>query len=380
MTEKTDQFVFVNNKKLRCGFTTGTCAAAASKAAAEMAIKGTKVENVEIITPKGTILTLKIEDSSFEDNHGRCAVRKDGGDDIDATHDALIFSDVYLTEKEITIDGGNGVGRITRRGLDQPVGNAAINHVPRSMITEALNDVASTYGYTGGFDVVISIPDGEKLAEKTFNPRLGIEGGISVIGTSGIVEPMSEIALIKTITTEMNVRKSEGSTTLLIVPGNYGKDFSSTIDGIDENIAVKCSNFIGDALDFACEIGVDVVLIGNIGKLVKIAGGIMNTHSRNADCRMEILSANAAIAGADIDTVKRIMDCITTDDALEIIDSKGLVEETSNLLLKKMEYYMNHRTGGKIRTAAIMFSSVYGLLGKTSLADELLEIVRRENR
>ena len=378
MTTENGDYVYVNNRLLRRGHTTGTCAAAASKAAALALLAGGDVGSVEIATPKGITLRLPVEDLSVSDGRARCAVRKDGGDDIDVTHGTLVYSEVALSDAGISIDGGTGVGRVTRKGLDQPPGNAAINRVPRSMIKEALEDVAMSCGYSEGFDVTISVPDGEGLAGRTFNPRLGIVGGISILGTSGIVEPMSETALVDTIRTEMRMRAANGWKTLLVVPGNYGKDFSDGIPGIDSDIAVKCSNFVGEMLDYACELKVDVVLVANLGKIVKVAGGIMNTHSRNADSRMEILAANAAVAGARIGTVRDVMGCISTDDALEVLDRDGLIPEVSRILMEKVEFHMNHRTGGAIRTAAVMFSSVYGLLGKTSLADEMLDEIREE--
>ena len=380
MTGNPELYTYVNNKRLRRGHTTGTCAAAASKAAAEAVLSGRPVDRVTIATPKGITLELPVEDLSFDSTHARCAVRKDGGDDIDATHGTLVYSDVTLTESGVNIDGGKGVGRVTRRGLDQPPGNAAINRVPRAMIREALEDVASSFSYGGGFSAVISVPEGEEIAGRTFNPRLGIVGGISILGTSGIVEPMSETALIDTVKTEMNLRAAEGNRVLLVVPGNYGKDFSDNIPGIDADFAVKCSNFVGEMLDHACELGVDVVLVSNLGKMVKLAAGIMNTHSRNADARMEVLAANAAVAGASMETVLRIMECISTDDALEVLDAEGLIPRVCEVMMPKIEYHMNHRTGGAIRTSAVMFSSVYGLLGKTSLADGMLDEVREEIR
>ena len=373
-----DSYVFVNNKKLKRGHTTGTCAAAATKAATEALLTGKPVELVRIHTPKGITLDLPVEDMHIEDGYVTCAVRKDGGDDIDATHGTLVYSKVSKAESGINIDGGFGVGRVTRKGLDQPVGNAAINRVPRSMIKEAVEDVRFSSDYKGGFDIVISVPEGEEIAKKTFNPRLGITGGISILGTSGIVEPMSETALVNTIKTEMNMR-SQGNKVLLVVPGNYGKEFSQGLPGIDPESAVKCSNFVGEMLDYACEIERDIVLVSNLGKIVKVAGGIFNTHSRNADARMEILAANAAVAGASLDAVKRIMNCISTDDALDIINEENLIPEVSKLLIDKIEFYMNHRTGGAIRTSAVMFSSVYGLLGKTSLADQMLDEIREED-
>lgn len=372
-----EMFVFVNNRRLRRGHTTGTCAAAASKAAA-MALLGERVDTIRITTPKGITLDLPVEDLSVSDDHASCAVRKNGGDDIDATHGTLVYSTVYKIADGIDIDGGEGVGRVTRKGLDQPPGNAAINRVPRSMIREALEDVSSSLGYTGGLRAVVSVPEGREIAKKTFNPRLGIEGGISILGTSGIVEPMSETALIDTVRTEMRMRAANGNRTLLIVPGNYGKDFTDGIDGIDPDFAVKCSNFVGEMLDCAVELGVDVVLVSNLGKMVKLAGGIMNTHSRNADSRMEILAANAAMVGGSLDCIREVMGCISTDDALDALDKEHLIPDLSRLLMEKIEFHMNHRTGSAIRVGAVMFSSVYGLLGKTSLADELLDEVRRE--
>ena len=364
--------VLVGSRMLRCGHTTGTCAAAASKAAAGMLLTGRKAGSVSIATPKGIVLDLPVEDAVMNGGSASCAVRKDGGDDIDATHGALVRSTVSLTPSGISIDGGEGVGRVTRRGLDQPPGEAAINRVPRSMIRDALEDVASACGYTGGFSVVISVPEGRRIAGSTFNPRLGIEGGISILGTSGIVEPMSETAIVRTIETEMDMRAAEGAKVLTAVPGNYGRDFADTI-GLDADSAVKCSNFIGEMLDRACALGTDVLLIGNLGKMVKLAGGIMNTHSRNADCRMEILAAYTVMAGGDADDARRIMECISTDDALEVLEEKDMVRRISGLLAERIEYHMNHRTGGRIRTAAIVYSSVYGELCRTSLADSMLK-------
>ena len=371
-----DLYITQNNKRLRCGYTTGTCATAATKACAYMLLSRKMVSSVRITVPKGFELTIDIEDAYISGNTASCSVVKDGGDDIDATHGMKIFSKVTLTDSGIDIDGGEGIGRVTKNGLDQPVGNAAINSTPRSMITRELEALAAEFGYSGGFRAEIYAPEGEKVAERTFNSNLGILGGISILGTSGIVEPMSESALIATIVKDMDVKKAEGRKTLLVVPGNYGKDFVEGMPGIDGNDAVKCSNFIGEMLDHACEIGTDVVLVGNIGKLVKLAGGIMNTHSRNADCRMEILAANTALAGGDIDTVRAVAMSNTTDDALDSIVAAGLKEKVSQLLLDAIYRHMKHRTGGNVRTAAVLFSTKYGLLGMTKDAEEMLEAYR----
>ena len=371
--EPDGNYIQVGTRRMRCGHTTGTCAAAATKASAIALLSGSFPETVEILTPKGILLHLPIESPSMDGRRASCAVRKDGGDDQDATHGTLVFSDVSLTDSGISIDGGRGVGRVTRKGLDQPPGNAAINKVPRSMMRESLEDVALAFGYKGGFSVVVSVPEGEEIASRTFNPRLGIVDGISILGTSGIVEPMSERALVASIHKEMDVHAAAGEKVLIVVPGNYGKEFSDSIPGIDDGMCVKCSNFVGEMLDHAVALGTDVILISNIGKIVKVAGGIMNTHSRNADCRMEIIASNAALSGADIETVRGILGCISTDDALSLLSDPEVKDRTCRLLMEKIQFYMNHRTAGKIRTGAVMFSSVYGLLGKTDLADELIE-------
>ena len=369
-----ERYVYVGGKKLKRGFTTGSCAAAASKAAALMLISGNRVDSVDITTPRGITLHIQIEKQGIHEDNAVCAVRKDGGDDADDTNGAYVFSKVSRSDVPgISIDGGTGVGRVTRKGLDQPPGNAAINHVPRNMITECLEDVCQSLKYAGGLAVEISVPEGETIAKRTFNPRLGIVGGISILGTSGIVEPMSETALLGSIKAEMKMFMGTGRKYLLTVPGNYGKDFVKAYPALEGQQPIECSNFIGDFLDMAIELGAEgVLLVGNLGKLVKLAGGIMNTHSRNADSRMEILASNAIMAGADAGTAKEIMGCISTDDALEVLDRKGLMKETMDLLIPKIEFHMNHRVKGDIKVAAIVFSTEFGILGQTPSADELL--------
>jgi len=371
--------VVVYNKRLRCGYTTGTCAAAASKMAATILLGGEEKDSIEIVTPKGTVLSLKIEDVRISDDYVTCAVRKDGGDDIDSTHGMLICSTISKrSDGKMIVEGGGGIGRVTKKGLDQPVGNAAINRVPRSMILEALEDVCESFLFKGGLTAVISAPDGAAISKRTFNERLGIMGGISILGTTGIVEPMSEAALIDTIKTELNMKKASGDENVLVVPGNYGKDFSEGME-LDGDMAVKCSNFIGDTIDHAAELGFSgFLLVGNLGKMVKLAGGIMNTHSRWADCRMEILSANSIRVGADAVTAKRVMSCISTDDALDMLSEACVMEGTMREIMKKIAFHLNHRSGGRMQAECIVFSSKYGKLGETPGAGELLEKIKKQ--
>lgn len=378
-----EQFVYKNHKKLRYGYTTGSCAAAASKAAAAMLLSGKEISYVELHTPKGIDLRLEVMDISREDNAVSCAIQKDGGDDPDVTNGILIYAKVSrepADEAQIIIDGGIGVGRVTKPGLEQPVGAAAINKVPRQMIRENLEAVCEQYHYHGKLSVVISIPSGVELAAKTFNPRLGIVGGISVLGTSGIVEPMSEQALIDTIRVEMRQKLANGMEYLLVVPGNYGIDFLDQYGhGLQLEDAVKCSNFVGEALDAAVEFGAKgVLLVGHIGKFVKLAGGIMNTHSHNADARMELLTVHAALLGAPVELLQKMMECVTTDDALKYLKEADLMEPVMDRIMEKMEFYVNQRAQHQLELGVITFSNVFGILGQTKNVPDLVKKIGRD--
>lgn len=372
-----EQFIYKNHQKLRYGYTTGSCAAAAAKAAAMMLLSGQEIVYVDLMTPKQIPLHLPVQDVLMGRDTVSCAIQKDGGDDPDVTHGILVYAAVSRLDDakagEIRIDGGKGVGRITKPGLEQPVGAAAINRVPRQMIQEQLQAVCEQAGYRGGLQVVISIPEGEALASKTFNPRLGIVGGISVLGTSGIVEPMSEQALIDTIRVEIRQRLCGTTKDLLIVPGNYGIDFLEQYGhGLSLEDAVKCSNFVGEALDAAVEYGAEgVLLIGHIGKFVKLAGGIMNTHSHNADARMELLTVHAALLGVPVAVLTRMMESVTTDDALACLQEIQMVAPVMERIMERMEYYVNQRTQGKLEIGVLTFSKVYGILGETNKVQKL---------
>jgi cobalt-precorrin-5B (C1)-methyltransferase len=374
-------YTYKNQERLRYGYTTGSCAAAASKAATIMLLQNVTISTIELMTPKGILLTLPVLDIEKGDGFVSCAIRKDGGDDPDVTNGILIYSTVsILKEPGVIIDGGIGVGRVTKKGLDIPIGNAAINKVPRSMIEKEVSTICSNNQISQGVKVVISVPEGEEIAKKTFNERLGIIGGISILGTSGIVEPMSETALIDTIKVEMKFLSAKGEKYLVVTPGNYGEDFARDTLHISLNNAVKCSNFVGEAIDLAVELRLDGLLfIGHIGKFIKLAGGIMNTHSKSADARMEILTANALVAGANTKTLRNIMNSTTTDAAIEHLVNDSVLSETMNEVEKKIDFYLNNRARGNLKIGAISFSNQYGLLLKTSKADELLEKLQTNN-
>lgn len=356
------EYVYKNGKKLRCGYTTGTCAAAAAQCAARMLLGLSEDLCAFVRTPSGTCLELPVSLIDRTDSAVCCAVRKDAGDDADVTDGLMILARVELAGERIRIEGGEGIGRVTRPGLDQPVGEAAINHVPRQMIREALSEAALQAGYGGGLRAVISAPGGEQIAQKTFNPRLGIEGGISILGTSGIVEPMSDQAVIDTIRAQIRMRMAEGEKTVYITPGNYGEEFIREKTNLCLDSFVKCSNFIGDALDIAQEYGAErILLIGHIGKLVKLGCGIMNTHSRFADARMETLSACILLAGGPAGTARAVLSCNTTEDAVELMREDGCLDAPMKLLADRIEDAMSRRVYGKMQTGTVFFSRQSGL-------------------
>ena len=370
-----DRYVTVDGKQMRLGYTTGSCAAAASKAAAYMLLTGRRLETVKLLTPKGIPLELPLHEVAFDKEKAVCAVEKDGGDDPDVTTGAFIYAEVSYSETPgVEIDGGVGVGRVTKPGLDQPVGNAAINSTPRRMIRENVEEVCRLADYTGGLKVVISAPAGVELAKKTFNPRLGIVGGISILGTTGIVEPMSESALVETIRVELRQRRAEGADYALLTPGNYGADFLKDSLQVDWKKAVLTSNFIGDSLDACREFGFrGALLVGHIGKLVKISGNMLNTHSKWGDCRVELLAAFAGAEGLSREAQGRVLECVSCDEALRIIDEEGLREAVLHRLTGRVAFNLCHRAGEDMEVGAMLFSNVFGLLSETENARGLMK-------
>ena len=371
---------------LRYGWTTGSCAAAAAKAAALMLFSGEEFRQVRLMTPKGIELYLDVEDVTRLPDRVECAVRKYSGDDPDVTDGLLIYAKVEKGDEEssglrVILDGGIGVGRVTKPGLEQQIGQAAINKVPRRMITEEVERICRACGYCGEMKVTISIPDGEETAKKTFNPRLGIVGGLSVLGTSGIVEPMSEKALTDTIYLEMKMLRESGYSCCYAVPGNYGMDFLTDQLGINPDLAVKCSNYVGDTIDDAKLLGMKgLLLIGHVGKFIKLAAGVMNTHSRTADCRMEVFAYHAAMAGADAAVVKEIMACLNTTEAVKILKDRGLLQDIMKTVMERITFYLRQRAGGELETGAVVFSGEEGILGQTENAERLLGLIERQRK
>lgn len=388
-----DTYVTKNQKILRCGVTTGTCAAAAAKAAALKLLTGCAPGKVKLTTPKGTAVEIPVEFTDIEPDRAECFVVKDSGDDPDVTNGARIYVRVekvkatdgfdFCFKSEnypwLFLDGGTGVGRVMKAGLEQKTGFAAINQVPRQMIFEAVGRVCSLVESAESLLITVSVPRGGELAKRTFNPRLGIEGGISILGTSGILEPMSEKAIVDTIETEIRQRSACGERILLITPGNYGQSYIENFLHISMDRSIKCSNYIGETLDLAVSYGMEkVLLVGNIGKLVKLAAGIMNTHSRVADGRWEIFAAHAALCGADRNTVKEISECINTEEMLKILDGCGLKDAVMESICLKVSEVLDFRSGARSRFGAMLFSENYGLIGQTENAQYILEYLRNE--
>ncbi len=404
-----DQYVRRAQKKLGCGYTTGSCAAAAAKAAVQMLLSGRLCHHADLLTPKGIRLHLPVEEQEIGSQYASAAVRKYAGDDPDATDGVLVYARAEYDQEadsdqrgreagqtaQISVDGGIGVGRVTKPGLEQPVGAAAINRVPREMIAKEAAAVCESYEYGGRVKITISVPEGAEIAKRTFNPHLGIEGGISILGTSGIVVPMSEEALIESIRVEMRQKAAGGEEYLLITPGNYGADFirrqhaqqpAYPSEGAGENQtnrslpdlraedSMKCSNYVGETLDIAEELGVKGILfVAHIGKFIKVSGGIMNTHSMQADCRAELMAAQAMRAGVPAEIVRRLLDTNTTEEAVGILSESGYLRQTMEVVTDRAKFYLQKHCRGALETEAILFSNQYGYLGETDGADQLVE-------
>lgn len=389
-----DSFVYVDGKKYKRGYTTGSCACAATKAATQMFFSKQKIENIEIMTPKGIALNLKVDNIDINENDVSCSIKKDGGDDIDSTSgmdifskvsfvniDKVDFSKVCVTKnKNIVIQNGEGIGKITKPGLSVDPGRPAINKTPIQMIENEVEKILDSVGGLSNnkaIKITIFAPEGKQIAKKTFNPKLGIIGGISIIGTSGIVEPMSDEGWKKSISIELNMKKKCNIDKLVIVPGNMGEKFAIEKLGIDEKNIVKASNFIGHVLmDIKRLEFKEVLFIGHIGKFIKISAGIFNTHSRVCDARSEIMISNLAMLGADINLLKQIENCTTVEGMLEIID-KTKYKKVYNIIAEKIVErsiaHMRLDDMQKINIGVLMFSMKNEMLGKSNDFDNIIK-------
>lgn len=322
-----DMYVIKEGKRLRCGYTTGSCATAAAKAAAIMLESGNIVKFVEIDTPADIRLKLEVHNQKLDKDKASCSIIKDAGDDPDNTDGIEIFAEVKKREdSKVNIDGGAGIGRIVRKGLFGEIGQAAINRVPLKMIEKEVREVSHS-----GYDVKIYAPQGEIIAKKTFNANIGIEGGISIIGTKGIVYPMSEDALIKTIYLEVDmVEETNGLDNIILVPGNYGEKISDSL-GLSKG-RVKISNYVGDSILYIYNKGFkSMTLVGHIGKFSKLSVGVFNTHSKVCDGRMEAFIYYLALMGATRELLDKVNNAITAEEGLNICIEAGYGEVVKNM-------------------------------------------------
>jgi cobalt-precorrin-5B (C1)-methyltransferase len=365
-----EQYVIKKGKKLRYGYTTGSCAAAAAKAAAYMLLHNEKIHTCTIDTPRGWRLELGIGDITLDGDHVECSVTKDAGDDPDITNGIRIFARARkLSENKIIITAGKGIGIVTKRGLAVDVGKPAINPVPMKMIRDEIGKL----NLNSGIEIEISAPDGALLAKKTFNPRLGIVDGISILGTSGIVDPMSCDAIKDSIAFEISIAREAGFDSIALCPGNDGKACAIRDLGIDPCGIIIAGNFIGDMLEAALYYKTQgLLLVGHIGKLIKVAGGIFNTHSRYADARLEILAAHYGCLTGDSGSVQKIMSSNTTEEALLYITDQNFYRHITNMISRRCAEYVND----SLMVGCAMFSQHKGLLGMSDNAGILIDRIK----
>ena len=386
-----DEFVYVDGKKYRRGYTSGSCACGATKAALIMHLEKRNINEVRIGTPKGVDLDLKIDNISRGKDWVQCSVKKDGGDDIDATHGMDIFARLELVQADqvpdfrsdldsdyLFITSGQGIGRVTKKGLDIRPGRPAVNRVPLKMILKEVQETLDEagldiYDYLGGRKILVTIfaPQGQEIAKRTFNSNLGIEGGISIIGTTGIVEPMSDEGWKKALSAELAIKRAEGREAIILVPGNIGRDIMAKSYGADLDGIVKMSNFIGYMLMETKRLGFKRVIVGgHIGKLIKLSGGITNSHSRVADARREIMVANLALLGAPLELLKEIDACLSTDAMVDIIRKAGYSQVFKVLADKaasKAKVYMRLGQEDHMDIEVYLFSMDGSLLAKSQI-------------
>lgn len=347
--------------KLRKGYTTGTCAQAATKASALMLVTREKVKGVEVETPSGVKLYLPVIDPVIGDRFAKCGVIKDAGDDPDITHGAKIYVEVRFSEKQgVTIKGGEGIGIVTKPGLAIPVGEYAINPTPREMI---FKEVSKILPEGKGSEIIISVPNGEALAKCTFNPRLGIFGGISIIGTTGIVEPKSVDAYKISLSLQLGVLKATGYKKIILILGYVGERFCKKVLGLPNDSIIKIGDHVGFMLEQCVKKGIEeVLLIGHIGKLVKVANGQFNTHSRYGDHRIDTIAHHAMLCGAKREIIEEILKETTAEATIKILKENGLMgifDQISQEVVSRANEFVNK----KLKMSCIILSLGGEVLG-----------------
>ena len=357
-------------KKLREGFSTGSCMTGGAAAAALWLTTGTCPEVVEVETPIGRTLYLDV----IPKEKGVCGIVKDAGDDPDVTNGSEVITKVELLPEDgaITFVGGDGIGTVTEEGLKLPVGEPAINPVPRQMTERALRKIIGDRGAV----VTVSIPGGEELAKKTFNPRLGVLGGLSVLGTTGIVRPMSEEAMNDSLLVELDMYARQGHHAILFVLGTTGENALKAQYG-EFRCILQVSNYIGFMIEEAVERGFTDILIGGfVGKLVKVASGTMNTHSHVADGRLETICTHAALHGASRDVIEKIYSCVTTKAAMKIVEEEGLTDIWKDMA-ERASAHCRKTAHGMARVGVVFLDAENRVLAESANVPEVLNAVRR---
>jgi cobalt-precorrin-5B (C1)-methyltransferase len=367
-------YVWHRGKAYRKGYTTGSCATAAAKVAALMVMRQQVIHQVSIVTPSGVALNLNVENASLESTQAVAAIRKDGGDDVDATHGMLIYAQVIVTDGgEIEITGGDGVGVVTRKGVGLPVGASAINNTPRHTIEQEVRDAI---GPNKGAVVTIFAPEGKERAQRTYNARLGIEEGISIIGTTGIVTPMSEESWKRSLAIELEQKRALGNEKIILVPGNHGERFVQQQLHIEQDIVVTMSNFVGYMLQEANRLGFrQVLLVGHIGKLIKLAAGVFHTHSHIADARMETLVTHLALLNAPHELLHQVYHCLTTEEALELIELHGyqaVYTDIAQQIERRVDVMLKYAKQ-RFQCDVVLFNYDQCVLGSNRAIEDIME-------
>ena len=373
---KNEYFIVKGQKKLRCGYTTGSCAAAVAKAGTLMVLTEIEYPIITLETLKGLVLNLEVASIVRKQNSVICSVKKDGGDDPDITHGISIFGKITKVENGrgcVLIRAGLGIGIVTEPGLPCPVGSPAINPSPQKQIKDEVKKIMVAHNFNGDIIIELWIPEGPLLAEKTFNPKIGIKGGLSILGTTGIVEPMSEKAFIDTLKIEIDSHLAKNNDCLLFCSGNYGKHFATDTLEISIDHSIKYGNYIGEVLDYLVYRNVKKALfISHIGKIVKVAAGIMNTWSKIADGRMEIFGVHCGMAGGTREDIKNIMEMTNTEVVILYLKQKELFAAVQESVMDKIINHMKDRVRDQVEIEVIVFYGSSEIFGTTSGVENYL--------
>lgn len=355
-----------SGQKLRTGFTTGTCATAAAKAALVSIITKKRIESIEVLLPKDKRITINVASCRFDNNTARCSVIKDGGDDPDVTHGAEIIADLQITDHsgQIEIDGGIGVGRVTKPGLGLQIGSAAINPTPKKMLIQNLTEIGKEILQKNGIRVIVSVPKGAEIAPKTDNPRLGIMGGISILGTTGIVVPYSTASFAASIRQSLDVTIAMGDNTVVLTTGGRSEDYARKEINLPDHCFVQMGDFSGYTIQQCAKKSIKTAHVaGFVGKLTKIAMGIKQTHVKGSKVDMDFLADLAKDCNANNKTIDEIKKANTARHVQEIIIENKI--DGFFVALCKMAYdQMRMHSENKVELKVILFDFDGSILGR----------------